>query len=630
MKYLISLLLLVLSSVASASVDNTRFLQLVDYIGVDYPGAVQNGKIISQEEYTEMQEFSATVVEQARQLDSSEPSAGLTALAVKLQGLVKNHAEPAAVVSITASLRQAVLEHFSIEASPRKIPDLDRARTLFSNNCASCHGIGGAGDGPLASKLEPAPTDFLDVARYRERTLFGLYSTISLGVEGTAMQAYASTLNESDRWSLAFYTGQLAASARQDETAVTNLAETRNKDLSDIKVITTITPAEAETRFGEDGLALMSYLRRHPAKLFENRSPLDIARNLTESSKQSYLDGDNKLAYQQALSAYLDGFELAEQQVASVDNELMKSIESAMIAYRELIKHSASADTISKQAVLVTGLLDRASEAIQSKSLSTGAAFSSAVIILVREGLEALLVVAALAAFLIKTERRDGLVYLHIGWAAALLLGVATWAASQYLFDFSGTSREITEGIAALVAMIVLFYVGFWLHSKTAAAQWKRFIEDSVNKALNSGTMWAIAGLSFIAVYREVFETILFYQAMWLQAEGNAQASLLAGIATGSAVLFILAWLILRYSARLPLRQFFSYTSIFMFALAIVFAGKAVAALQEAGTIAFNPVNLPSIDILGIYPNIQGLTLQAILLILAGFILLYSKRKAPH
>jgi len=229
-------------------------------------------------------------------------------------------------------------------------------------------------------------------------------------------------------------------------------------------------------------------------------------------------------------------------------------------------------------------------------------------------------VVAALGAFLVKTGHPGSMRYLHYGWVGALVLGFLTWLASVSLIRISGASREITEGVAALLATAVLFYVGFWLHDKTNAAQWKTFIENNVRKALGAGTLWGLAGLSFIAVYREIFETILFYQALWVQTDEAGKSMALSGFGTGVAVLAILAWLIMRYSARLPLRQFFSVTGILMFVLALVFAGKGVAALQEAGYIPVSPVNFPRIDLLGIYPNLQGLMLQLGLLLLALFL----------
>ena len=138
--------------------------------------------------------------------------------------------------------------------------------------------------------------------------------------------------------------------------------------------------------------------------------------------------------------------------------------------------------------------------------------------------------------------------------------------------------------------------------------------------ALGAGTLWGLAGLSFIAVYREAFETILFYQALWVQTDTPGKSMALGGFVVGAAALGLVAWLVFRYSLRLPLRQFFSVTGILMFVLALVFAGKGVAALQEAGYIPVSPVPFPRVDLLGIYPNAQGLLLQLGLLLLALFL----------
>ncbi|MBI5040338.1 MAG: FTR1 family iron permease [Gammaproteobacteria bacterium] len=362
--------------------------------------------------------------------------------------------------------------------------------------------------------------------------------------------------------------------------------------------------------------------------MFANTAPLDFARETLTTSLDAYRTGQRETAYKLAVAAYLEGFELVEHSLDTVDSALRGQVETEMTRYRNLLRDENTLSVVENQAARVQHLLDEVSTRLgEAGALSTGAAFASAFIILLREGLEAILVIAALAAFLIKTERRDAMPYLHYGWGGALLLGVATWIASIYLFDFSGANRELTEGVAALVAMAVLFYVGFWMHSKTNAIQWKRFIDGSVQKALGTGTLWGLTGLAFIAVYREVFETILFYQALWVQANVPAQAMLISGLGTGATVLAVLSWLILRYSTRLPLRQFFSATSIFMFVLAVVFAGKGIAALQEAGKLPLDPVSFPRIDLLGVYPNLQGLAVQGGLLVLATLVLWGSSLK---
>ena len=629
MKLLFSIIIICISSISYASVDTSRFTQLIDYIGVDYPGAIQNGEIISQAEYDEMQEFAATLVTQSQLLSLQAPSANLPAQAKQLQTGISQRVDPEQIKQITAAFRKSVLDNFKISTVPRSAPDLKRAQQLFADNCASCHGENGQGDGPLAASLDPAPTDFSDVERYRDRTLYGLYSTITLGVGGTSMQPYLTQLNENERWALAFYVGQKAISTNDENKGAEawSTTDAKNSPLSRIKNLTTQTPNEISQQYGEESLNLMSYLRRHPEVLFTDKSPIQFSLESLEKSVNAYSPQNKDEAYQYALSAYLDGFELIEHSIDNIDHQLKIDIETAMTRYRELIKKSASTDKVKNQFDQLNDLLIRADDTLKTKTLSGSAAFSGALIILLREGLEAILVIAALGAFLVKTKRRDGLVYLHIGWISALILGGFTWYASQYLFTFSGASREITEGIAALLAMVILLWVGFWLHSKTNAQQWQRFIEGSINKALNSGTMWGIAGLSFIAVYREVFETILFFQAMWVQVEGDAKFSMMAGMGTAAGALVLLAWIILRYSTRLPLRQFFSVTSVFMFILAIVFAGKGVAALQEAGFMSANLVNFPRIDILGIYPNIEGLLLQFVLLIMALFTYFGFKRK---
>jgi high-affinity iron transporter len=145
-----------------------------------------------------------------------------------------------------------------------------------------------------------------------------------------------------------------------------------------------------------------------------------------------------------------------------------------------------------------------------------------------------------------------------------------------------------------------------------------------MHKAMSSGTLWTLTGLSFIAVYREAFETILFYQALWVQTGEAGQSSALAGFLTAVAVLIVISFLIMRYSIRLPLRQFFAVTGGLMFVLAIIFAGKGVAALQEAGMIVSNPVAFIRVDLLGIYPNLQGLLLQLSLIIIA--VILWNKK----
>jgi high-affinity iron transporter len=436
-------------------------------------------------------------------------------------------------------------------------------------------------------------------------------------------------LSEQQRWSLAFYVGQQALSREDLQAGPAALSAHPAHPLKELGTLTTLTPAEADSQFGATGRALMAQLRLEPAPLFSKPSPLGYAQRRLEESLTTYRHGDAEAAYRIAVDAYLEGFELVEPGLDAVAPELRLSIEGAMTELRTGFRDGAPSSLQQQRADALYELLDQAQARLDGTSLSGSAAFASAFLILLREGLEALLVVAALAAFLIKTERRDGLPYLHLGWGAALLLGVGTWFLASNFIAIGGEQRELTEGIAAVVAALMLFYVGFWLHSKTHALHWKHFIEGSVKKALGTGSLWALAGLSFIAVYREVFETILFYQALWLQVDVGGRSMALSGVGAAVAVLVVLAWVILRYSTRLPLRQFFGVTGIFMFVLAVVFAGKGVAALQEAGKLPVNPIEFPRVELLGIYPNLQSLAFQLALIALAVFLIIGRNRLAP-
>jgi len=617
----VSYLLLALTLLAKPVMASTQqLLQLIDYVGVDYAGAVVEGQVVNEGEYAEMLDFSSGISQQLSDLPEHEVKATLVSQSSTLSSLVQQKASAEKVRQLTADMHQKIIVAYQIMVVPRKQPDLKKAALLYAEQCASCHGAEGFGDGPAAVGMEPPPINFHDIERYSQRTLYGLHSTITQGVNDTAMLAYAQ-LSDEDRWSLAFYVGSLAVQSPESiPDAISALP------LLDISQLTITTPDQAEDLYGDKGAATMAYLRHHPEVLFNKESSLAYSKERLADVIVAYKNNEPKKAYQYAVEAYLEGFELVERNINAFDKDLRLDIEKSMTGLRNQIRAGESIEVIEKDIALIIEKLDIADELLKSQTLSGGTAFASAFFILLREGLEALLIVAALAAFLVRTKREDGLRYIHFGWISALVLGVFTWWASISLISISGASREITEGVAAIVATVVLLYVGFWMHDKTSAAKWKKFIDDSMHKALTSGTLWTLTGLSFIAVYREAFETILFYQALWAQTDHASEKMAFAGFLSAVGVLAVLGWLIMRYSVRLPLREFFAITGGLMFVLAVIFAGKGIAALQEAGVIISSPVNFIRIDLLGIYPNLQGLLVQLALIIVA--IILWNKKSA--
>jgi len=224
-------------------------------------------------------------------------------------------------------------------------------------------------------------------------------------------------------------------------------------------------------------------------------------------------------------------------------------------------------------------------------------------------------------ALLVRAGRFDALRYVHAGWIAALAAGGLTWVGASYAISISGASREVTEGVTALVATAILVYVGLWMHGKSSSRHWQAYLDRRLRGALQGKTLWALGLVSFLAVYRETFETVLFAEAVAAQAGPAGRGPLLGGLAAAALALVALGWIIVRGSVRLPVGLFFGASSVLLGVLAVVFAGKGIAALEEAGWLPGHQVALPSFPLLGVYPNLLGLALQAVLVvgIAAGF-----------
>lgn len=596
--------------------------QLLDYMAVDYAGAVEDGKVINADEYAEMQEFSQTVERLLSELPARPERAALLAQASALKAKVDAKAAVNEVAGQANSLASALLSAYPIPTRPAKTPDLLRGASLYTAQCASCHGAAGRGDGPAAAGMNPPPIAFTDRERARERSVFSLQQSITRGVEGTAMPAFAQ-LSEEDRWALAFFVSTLAFDKNEQEAG-------KSLWQSDKDAQAAVPNLDALTQASESGLeknlqpqaagALLAYLRSHPdAVAATPEGSLALARNRLRESLAALESGNRPEATRLALSAYLDGFEPVEPAMAIKDKNLLTEIEQAMGAYRAAIAQPDPGQARKVEARLQE-LLTQAQDKLDVVSDDMLGVFLGALTILLREGVEALLVVVAMIAFLRKADRADTLRYVHAGWVSALAAGGLTWFAATYLIEVSGASRELTEGYSAIFAAVVLLAVGIWMHQKSLAGRWQIYIREKLSGALGKRTALMLFILSFVTVYREVFETVLFYAALWTEGSG---AYLLAGLGLGIVILAVIAFVMLRTSARLPISQFFAVSSALVAILAVVLIGKGVAALQEAGMLDVTPIAAPNIDMLGIHPTLQTVLAQlAVLLVVVGSMLL--------
>lgn len=598
-----------------------QIAQLAEYVGVDYVAAVGNGEILDPDEYQEMTEFSHVIIEQAGQLSSQTNEFDtVKAQAKSLHTAIANKASVADVRAASSALRESLLTFMPQLSLPTSLLPVEQTKALFATNCSMCHGQSGQGDGPLAKNLSPEPTNFTDEERATNRSLMGLFDAVSNGIDDTPMVAFTQ-FNEQQRWSLAFYVGSLAfKDVQKPQNVEQNITASQ---------IVNLNPAQLSAGQSEAQAHYVKWLRGNPEQLFSaNKNPITVTRTQLLAAQAAHAKGNYSQASDLAISAYLDGFELVENNLNAYDETLRKNIEVQLMNLRQTFKNEKDTAVVAEKVNAALTQLAKADSMLNETKLTDGALLSASLIILLREGLEALLVIIALMTVLIKTKRQDALKYVHVGWVTALIAGGLTWAAAQTLIEISGASREVMEGAGALFAAVILLYVGVWMHSKTSAQQWQKYIKDNIDKRLESGTLWGLAGLSFIAVYREVFETVLFYQSLLTQSSPAQYSSIASGFAIAVAILAIITWVLIKYSIKLPVAKFFAITTYLLFALSFVLMGKAVIALQEADIIGI--ASLPmSFEIawLGIKSTWQGIVAQVCVFAIFSFYIFKSKNQ---
>lgn len=233
-------------------------------------------------------------------------------------------------------------------------------------------------------------------------------------------------------------------------------------------------------------------------------------------------------------------------------------------------------------------------------------------LILLREGAEAMLVIAALTTYLRRSGQHGHLRALWLGVGAAALASVALAWLSATLLARSGAMREVIEGLSLVLAAGLLTWVSLWIYSRREAQQWQRYLSSQIERAARLDNSWALAGTAFLAVFREGAETILFLQAL----AGNGSLAAIGSGMAAAALLLGAVWLLLRQlSLKLPILQFFTATALLLFVLAFSFIGKGVVELQVAGLLPASSLpGAPEWPLLGVFPTTETLTAQLALL----------------
>ncbi|WP_449430327.1 FTR1 family protein [Pseudomonas putida] len=598
---------------AEAPAEATKALHLLDYIGADYPPTVSNGKVIDAGEYREQQEFSAVLADLLKGLPAHAERAALEQGVEALRQAIDQRQDGASVARQARQLGARLAVAYEVSQAPVITPDPARGASLYAQNCSICHGDSGAGDGPAGVGLEPPPANLRLVERLDQLSLFDLYNTLGLGIEGTEMPSFADQLDERQRWDVAAYVASFSAkpeAAKGDKTW--NLADLARQ-----------TPAEVAANEGAAVVEAFRAQRAQPPQV--KRGPaqlLEYTASTLDKSLAAYRAGDHDQAYDLSVAAYLEGFELVESSLDNIDTQARKDTEKSLMAYRQSLQDGLPVAQAEQRLAEAKGKLAQASKLLGSDGLSWSLSYISGLLILLREGLEAILVLAAILAFLRNTGQQSAVRSVNVGWGLALVAGFATWALAAYVIDVGGAQRELLEGCTALFAAVMVLWLGVWMHDRRHAAAWQDYIKSSL---VSGGGRFGFAVLAFFSVYRELFEVILFYETLWLQAGPAGHQAVLAGGATAVVLLMGLAWVILRGSAKLPLSLFFRINAALLCALSVVFAGHGVKALQEAGVLGTRPVAFFEFDWLGIHADAYSLAAQAVALL--AIVLLYGRSR---
>lgn len=587
-------------------------VHLLDYLGLDYPGAIQNGKVVSDLEYNEMKEFSETLI----QLNTKFPETrGIPSLATDLQELKKQvHAKAGAekINKLSQDIKWKIVGVTGMVLAPDFWPNQHRGKRLFAENCAKCHGASGHGDGPSAAEHDPRPSNFHEAEKMGNFSAFQAFNAIRLGVPGTAMAAQTS-FSDPEVWDLAYYVlslryqGKGSPSAKQPELTLQQAST-----LSDTQLFPLL-PGESTA----EKHAALAGIRLYSSEGQDAQAFIDLARSSLNAAMKDYREKNFDSAKRHALVAYLNGIEPVEPRIRANDPSLLVEIEQRMTTIRSGIDRREELAVLEEKTANALDTIVKVENSLSRKT-SPGMTFTVSAGIVLREAFEAIFLLIALLGVIRSVGSARAAFFVHLGWLSAVGAGFVLWFFSGWVMRISGAGREILEGTVSLIAVIVVLYMGFWLHRKTEMSRWRNFLNEMAQTIVSGKSLFLLAGISFMAVFREAFETVLFLRAVLLESGGLHQTALVGGVLSALLAVVVLAVALVRFSAKLPIRRLFDLSAMVMVALAFVLMGKAIHSFQEAGLLSVteSPFGLRS-DLMGIYPSYETLVPQLIILVIS-------------
>lgn len=567
------------SAPASVTGDAHRLVSILQYLESDYPAAVASHDT---GELAEQRSLSAEAVAEARRLAGVAP---FVARIVSVDERVQAAQDADGVGADCASLVDGIVATMGIARAPSAVPDLQQGERLFAQNCASCHGPAGRGDGPAAAALKPRPADFQSAEVMSGLTPFKAFNVIRFGVNGTAMAPF-TTLDERDRWALAFYLFTLrqpGCGHTPPRVSLDVLANHSDDDLA--KSV---------------GTAEVACVRRKlpapdaPALLAAARARVDEAMHLANL-------GDAQGAESAVLDAYLTDIEPIEPWLRAHDADLVTQLEASFTTTRAALQQRNPEARDDARRLLV--LLDRAER--PHVRATAASVFGFSVLVIVREGFEAAVIIAALLAVVKKRKQVARARLVHAGWVSALAVGAVVFVLGRRVL--AGAMNEKIEGFLALVATAMLLHAALWLNARSTTRRTMGELRERTQGALDRGGV-ALFGIAFLAMFRESFETAVFLEALSI----DAPTAVLWGSLAGTVLLLGLVFGVSRLGLRLPMTTLFKVSTVVLVATAVVLLGQGLHSLEEVGLLPSRPMPFFQIDFLGIYPDRLGVLAQLI------------------
>jgi high-affinity iron transporter len=561
----------------SGDADPQHLVSILQYLESDYPAAVASGDAGELAEQRSLSAEALSMVRGIPRLAAFEPRiAGI-------DGRVQRATDGQGVGTDCASLVDDLVAATGMARTPSAPPDLDDGARLFAQTCVACHGATGHGDGLAAAALSPKPADFHADAVMDGLTPFKAFNVIRFGVKGTAMAPFEG-LDEKQRWAVAFYLFSLRQPPCDHAPARVPLERLANG--TDPDLVRT------------NGAGELACLRR---KLPELDAPafLAAARSRVEEATRLASQGDAAGAEKAVLDAYLTDIEPIEPWLRARDAEVVTQLEASFTTTRAALQQRDPHAQDDARELLA--LLDRAAGTRRTSTRLSVFWFS--LLVIVREGFEATVIIAALLAVLKKRKETSSARFVHAGWVSALAVGAVVFTVGRKIL--AGAMNERLEGCLALVAVAMLLHAALWVNARSTTRKTMGELRDRTKGALDRGAL-ALFGIAFLAMFRESFETAVFLEALSI----DAPTAVMWGAGVGVLLLLGLVYAVGRAGVRLPMQTLFKVSTVVLLATAVVLLGQGIHSFEEVGLLPSRPMPFLRIEFLGVYPDRVGVIAQ--------------------